>query len=259
MKNEKLNNTFTERLRAGELLVGTMLTIPAPEVAEMVSKCGFDWLFMDGEHSPHSTLDWQRMIQAVAGRCASVIRVALGEEIEIKKALDIGADGIIAPQINTAEQARRIVDWCKYPPDGTRGVGLARAHGYGIDFAEYVKNANSDIAVIVQAEHIDAVHNIESIAAVEGIDAVFVGPYDLSASMGKIGQVDDPEVVDAIDKVANACRRAEMPLGFFGVSPAAVRPYIDKGYKLICTGVDAGLLVGSAVALLEELNGQGIE
>ena len=114
---------FTERLRRNDLLLGTMLTVPAPEIAEMVAKCGFDWLFMDGEHSPLSTLEWQRMLQAVAGRCASIIRVAAKTEQDIKKLLDIGADGIIAPQVNSAEEARRIVEWCKYPPQGVRGVG----------------------------------------------------------------------------------------------------------------------------------------
>ncbi len=250
---------FTRNLHSGEVLIGTMLTIPAPEVAEMISKCGFDWLFMDGEHGPLSTLDWQRMIQAVAGRCASVIRIASTAEIEVKKALDIGADGIIVPQVNTAEQARRIVEWCKYPPDGVRGVGLARAHGYGIDFADYVEHANESIAVIVQAEHIDAIHNIESIVAIEGIDAVFIGPYDLSASMGKLGQVDHHDVVDAIATVTDACQKAGVPLGYFGVSSASVQPYIDKGYKLICAGVDAGLLIGGARALLEELVQPSIE
>ena len=244
---------FTERLRQNELLLGTMLTIPAPEVGEMIAKCGFDWLFMDGEHSPLSTLDWQRMLQAVGGRSAGIIRVPEKSEAAIKKMLDIGADGIIAPQVNNADEARQIVQWCKYPPQGVRGVGLARAQGYGLDFASYVESANDDIAVIIQAEHVDAVNNIEDIVKVEGIDAVFIGPYDLSASMNKMGAIDDAEVVAAIDLVTRACQQNNIALGYFGVDADSVKPYIDKGYKLICTGVDAGFVTQGAQQVLQQL------
>jgi 2-keto-3-deoxy-L-rhamnonate aldolase RhmA len=244
---------FTERLRQNELLLGTMLTIPAPEVGEMIAKCGFDWLFMDGEHSPLSTLDWQRMLQAVGGRSAGIIRVPEKSEAAIKKMLDIGADGIIAPQVNSADEARQVVEWCKYPPRGVRGVGLARAQGYGLDFASYVESANHDIAVIIQAEHIDAVNNIEDIVKVEGIDAIFIGPYDLSASMNKMGVIDDVEVVAAIDLVTRACQRNNIALGYFGVDAESVKPYIDKGYKLICTGVDAGFVTQGAQQVLQQL------
>jgi len=244
---------FTKRLRNNELLLGTMLTIPAPEVAEMIAKCGFDWLFMDGEHSPLSILDWQRMLQAVAGRSAGVIRVAAKTEKEIKKVLDIGADGIIAPQVNTADEARRIVEWCRYPPQGVRGVGLARAQGYGLDFASYVESANERVAVIIQAEHIEAVDNIEEIAKVEGIDAVFIGPYDLSASMNKMGEIDHPEVVAAIDKVTRACQHNNIALGYFGVTAESVQPYIDQGYRLICAGVDAGFITQGSLDVLQKL------
>ena len=244
---------FSQRLRNNELLLGTMLTIPAPEIAEMAAKCGFDWLFMDGEHSPLSTLDWQHMLQAVAGRSAGIIRVAARTEMEIKKVLDIGADGIIAPQVNSADEARRIVEWCRYPPQGERGVGLARAQGYGLDFAGYVESANERVAVIIQAEHVEAVDNIEEIARVEGIDAVFIGPYDLSASMNKMGEIDHPEVVRAIDKVTRVCRQNDIALGYFGVTAENVQPYIDQGYRLICAGVDAGFVTQGAQEVLQKL------
>jgi len=245
--------SFCTRLRNDELLLGTMLTLPAPEVAEMVSRCGYDWLFMDGEHSPLSVLDWQRLIQAVAGRCASILRVPSASERDIKKALDIGADGIIAPMVNDAEQARQVVGWSKYPPRGRRGVGLGRAQGYGPGLAEYVATANDETAVIVQAEHIDAIANIEQIAAVEGIDAVFIGPYDLSASMGKPGGIGDPEVLEAIDRVTAACRGNGVALGYFGVDAESVKPYMAKGYRLICAGVDALFVSAGASQVLAGL------
>ncbi len=248
--------SFSERLRHNERLLGTMLTIPSPEVAEMVSKCGYDWLFMDGEHAPLSILEWQRLIQAVGGRCANVLRVPSLSERDIKRALDIGADGIIVPMVNNAEQARQAVAWSKYPPQGKRGVGLARAQGYGLDFADYMENANHATALIVQAEHIEAVENIEAIAAVEGLDAVFIGPYDLSASMGKTGQVDDVEVVSAIERVRDACQKNGLALGYFAVDAAGVRPYMEQGYNLICAGVDAGFVTAGAIKILEDLKSE---
>ena len=244
---------FTQRLRQNDLLLGTMLTLPSPELAEIISSCGYDWLFMDGEHGNLSTLDWQRMLQAVAGRSAAIIRVATNSEREIKKVLDIGADGIIAPQVNTADEARHVVACCKYPPQGIRGVGLARAQGYGRNFADYMETANDRIAVIVQAEHIDAVNNIDQIVEVDGIDAVFIGPYDLSASMGLMGQVDHPEVVEAIDRVGRACQQRGIPLGYFGTTAESVQDYMGKGYHLICAGTDAGFVVGGAEETLEKL------
>ncbi len=244
---------FIERLHKHETLAGTMLTIPSPEVAEMVSSCGFDWLFLDGEHAPLSVLEWQRIMQATAGRCANLLRVGVGSEVELKKALDIGADGVIIPQVNTAEQAQQIVSWCKYPPTGTRGVGLGRAQGYGLYFSDYVEHANRSVAVILQAEHIDAVNNIESIVKVKGIDCIFIGPYDLSASMGLMGQVDHPDVIAAIDKVTQCCLKANIALGYFGLSVDAVRPYMDKGYTLICAGVDAGFVIEGAKTVADAL------
>jgi 2-keto-3-deoxy-L-rhamnonate aldolase RhmA len=244
---------FTQRLRRNDLLLGTMLTLPSPEVAEMVAACGYDWLFMDGEHGNLSTLEWQRMLQAVAGRSAAIIRVAAKTERDIKKVLDIGADGVIAPQVNSADEARQVVACCKYPPRGIRGLGLARAQGYGRDFADYVASANDRIAVIVQAEHIDAVDNIDDIVEVDGIDAVFIGPYDLSASMGRMGEVDHPEVVEAIERVGRACRQKDIALGYFGTTAESVEAYIDKGYNLICAGVDAGFVTQGAQQVLDKL------
>ena len=244
---------FRQRLRQNELLLGTMLTLPSPEVAEIIAACGYDWLFMDGEHGNLSTLDWQRMLQAVAGRSAAIIRVAENTERDIKKVLDIGADGIIAPQVNSAEEARHVVACCKYPPRGIRGVGLARAQGYGRNFAEYMESANDRIAVIIQAEHIDAVNNIDDIVKVDGIDAVFIGPYDLSASMGRMGEVDHPEVVEAIDRVHRACRENDITMGYFGTTAESVEGYIDKGCNFICAGVDAGFVSQGAQQVLDKL------
>lgn len=245
-----MTHTFRQRLLAGDTLIGTMLTLPAPEIAEMMAAIGFDWLFLDAEHSALSTRAMQQMMQGAGRQMASVVRVAANDAVAIKKGLDIGAAGIIVPQVNTAVQAQAAVHHANYAPDGTRGVGIGRAQGYGLAFDEYVARANEETAVIIQTEHIEAVHNIQAIVQVPGLDAVLVGPYDLSASMGLMGQVGHPDVVGAIQQVTDACQKAGLKLGIFGVSVTAVAPYIAQGYTLITVGMDALLLGQAAQELL---------
>jgi 2-keto-3-deoxy-L-rhamnonate aldolase RhmA len=230
-----------------------MVTLNSPEVAEVLASVGFDWLFIDAEHSTFGARDMQALLQAAGNGTPCLVRLESNQEVPIKKALDVGAAGIIAPQVNSVEQAESVVRFSKYSPQGVRGVGIGRAHAYGLRFQDYVDSANEDIAVIVQAEHIDAVRNIESIVGVPGVDAVLVGPYDLSASLGKIGQVDHPEVVRAIDHVTQVCHQAGVRLGIFGVSADAVKPYIEKGYTLIIAGVDTLMLGQAAQILFAEL------
>jgi 2-dehydro-3-deoxyglucarate aldolase len=247
-----LNTSFRQSLKARELLVGTLISLASPEVTEIMANAGFDWLFLDAEHSPLGTLDLQRMVLG-AGSTPCIVRVEASAEVPIKKALDIGAAGIITPMVNSAEQAEQVVRWAKYAPLGARGVGIGRAHGYGATFQEYVQHANEQVAVIVQAEHIDAVNNIEAIAQVAGVDAVLVGPYDLSASLGRLGEVGHPEVVTAIEHVTQVCQAAQLPLGIFGLSTEAVRPYIERGYTLITVGVDTVLLGSAARHMLKQV------
>jgi 2-dehydro-3-deoxyglucarate aldolase len=245
--------SFRSRLAQGETLLGTMLTLPNASVAEILADAGYDWLFVDGEHGPLETHDILAILQAVGDRIACLVRVPAAGEVSIKQALDLGSDGIIVPQVNSAEEAARVVQWSRYAPQGSRGVGLARAHGHGRRFKEYVETANDRTVVVVQAEHIRAVENIEAIVQVPGIDAVLLGPYDLSASLGKMGQIDDPAVVAAIDHITTVCQQAKIPLGHFGVTAAAVQPFIDRGYTLITAGVDTLFLGQSAGQMLKQL------
>jgi 2-keto-3-deoxy-L-rhamnonate aldolase RhmA len=248
-----MGHEFRARLKRGERLLGTMVTLPSAATAEILASLGFDWLFVDGEHGPLETAELAAILQVAGDKTACIVRVPEAAEVPIKKALDLGAAGIIVPQVNTAEQAANVVRYARYPPEGARGVGLARAHGYGQRFREYLDAANREIAVIVQAEHALAVENIDAIARVPGVDAVLLGPYDLSASLGKMGQIDDPAVVRAIRRVTDACRAAGMPLGFFGVTAGAVAPYAAQGYTLLVAGVDTLFLGQGAKALLAEL------
>jgi len=249
MKN---NKAFTERLRNGDLLIGTLISLNSPEIAEIISHTDYDWLFIDAEHGAFNPQQTQAMLQA-AGDTPSVIRIPAGDDVWIKKALDIGAAGIIVPQVHTAEQAEQIINQCKYSPVGNRGVGIGRAHTYGLGFEDTIKNANDETAVILQAESRAAIDNIEDIVKIPGLDAILIGPYDLSASLGRIGEVNHPEVQEAINRVADVCKSANIKLGYFGVNASAVKPAMDNGFTLITVGVDTLFVIKAATETLEEL------
>lgn len=246
--------SFRVRLRSGERLVAPLLTLNSPAITELMAAVGFDWLFIDAEHAPLEPFQMQALLQG-AHETPCVIRLPVGDEVPIKKALDIGAAGIIAPQVNSADHAKRIVQAAKYAPAGQRGLGIARAHGYGLRVREYMQTANEDTAVIVQAEHRDAVAHIREIVRVDGIDGVLIGPYDLSASLGRPGAVDHPDVTGAIEHVREACADAGLAIGIFGLTPAAVQPYIAKGFTMIVVGVDTVLLADGAGAMLKAVRG----
>lgn len=248
-----MKSNFRKRLLQGDRLTGTIVSLPCPQIAELLSRSGFDWLFIDGEHGCLSVGDIQLLLQAAQPQCPCVVRVAANHEVYIKQALDTGADGVIAPLVNDAETAARVVAWARYPPLGKRSVGIARAQGYGFAFADYVNRANTDVAVIIQVEHVDAVANIASILDVAGIDGVFIGPYDLSASMGKPGDINDADVRHQIETVRQACLERRMALGIFGVDAAAVQPFIRQGYTLAAVGMDTLLLGQSARLVLSAL------
>ena len=223
------------------LLVGTLVSLSHPSIAEIMATVGFDWLFVDAEHGPLGYGEIQMLLQA-AGRCPCLVRIPEVSEAAVKKTLDLGAAGIIAPLVNTAAAAQQIVRWAKYPPLGSRSVGIARAHGYGLRFAEEVARANEETVVVVQIEHVEAVAEIGAILAVAGIDAVLLGPYDLSASLGRPGDIRHPKVGEAIDRVRDACLAAGRPMGIFTTDPDAVAALHAQGFSLIAVGIDAMIL-----------------
>ena len=251
--------SLRKKLEVGEPIFGPVITLNCPEIAEIFTAVGFDWLFVDMEHGVLDIQGVQKILQATQGQCSCIIRAPSGEEVWIKKILDTGAEGILIPHVNTAEEARKVVEFCKYPPQGSRSVGISRAQGFGLQFQEYMNKANQNILVIIQVEHIKAVENIESIVKVPGIDAVFIGPYDLSGSMGKIGKVKDSEVLQKIDLVSTACIEAGLPLGIFGIDVDAVQPYINKSFTLIAVGVDTMFLGASAQKTLAKLRSRQVK
>lgn len=237
--------SFRDRVKNQERLIGTLLALGSPAAAEVLSHMGYDWLFIDLEHSAMGPAEAQQLLHAVGGRAATLIRVESRDEVGIRKALDLGADGIIIPQVNSKDEAEHFLALAKYPPFGTRSVGLGRAANYGNNFAGYVAQANQDTLVVLQVEHVDAVQNIEEIAAVAGIDAFFVGPYDLSGSMGKPGAVDDPLVSSALNKILSAARKHRIACGIFAGSAAVAQRYLDLGFTFVAVSTD-GILLGRA-------------
>jgi 2-keto-3-deoxy-L-rhamnonate aldolase RhmA len=248
-----MSAAFRDRLLKGERLIGTLLSLPAPELAEIAAGAGFDWLFLDMEHGAIGATDVLRLVQAVEEPCACLVRIPENREMWVKKALDTGAAGIIVPHVNDASEAAQAVHWAKYPPEGGRSVGFSRANRYGSRFQENVETANAATVVIAQVEHIDGVRRIDAILAVGGVDAVFIGPYDLSASLGKPGHIQDPDVRAAIGTVAAACARRKVPAGIFAADLAASAKAVEEGYILVCSGIDIGLYARSAAEIVGRL------
>ena len=238
---------FRNRLKRGEPLVGTLLTLDSLDVAEILSQAGYDWLFLDLEHSALGPVEAQRLLQGIAGRVPTLVRIESRDEVGFRKALDIGAAGIIVPQVNSAAEALRAVSLAKYPPLGTRSVGLGRATNFGNNFSEYLSKANEETVVVVQIEHIDALRQLEAIASTAGVDALFVGPYDLSGSLGRPGEINSPDVLAAIDETISVARRYRLPVGIFASNAAAARDYLAQGFSLVAMASD-GLLLGRAAA-----------
>lgn len=248
-----MNEAFLHRLRNNDLLLGTIVTLPSPEMAELLSQAGFDWLFIDMEHTSLGVKDVQRILQAVGKEFPCLVRVPTMDEAWIKKVLESGPAGIIIPHVNTPEEVEKILRWSKYPPEGTRSIGISRAQDYGLNLQEYMEKANEMIAVVPQVEHIEAVKNLESFVKIPGLSAIFVGPYDLSGSVGKLGKVKDPEVHGMIQNVQTICSKTGIVTGIFGVDAEEVNPYIKIGYSLVAVGMDTSHVSKSVQQTLHAL------
>jgi 2-keto-3-deoxy-L-rhamnonate aldolase RhmA len=229
------------KLRRQEVTIGSWVTLGHTSIAEIMAKAGFEWLVVDMEHSVITLDIAQQLIQVIEG-CGVVPLVRVGENNPniIKRVMDAGAHGVIVPMINTKEQAAAAVKAVKYPPLGTRGVGLARAQGYGDKFNEYAATVNAESIVIAQVEHIDAVNNLESILSVEGIDGCIIGPYDLSGSLGVPGNFEHPDVLTALKKVEQTCQKRRVALGMHVIQPdyRQVMEKVAKGYSFIAFSLD---------------------
>ena len=225
--------------------IGSWITINNSSVAEIMADAGFDWLCVDLEHSTIDYNEAQQLILAIQSKgLRAFVRVGENNARIIKRILDAGADGIIVPSVNSAVEAQKAVDSVKYPPEGKRGVGLARAQAYGFDFESYRDNKSKEIILIVQIEHINAIKELDSIIQIDGVDGTFIGPYDLSGSMGKPGNWEATEVQKAISIYEETAKKYKKLIGFHVTQPdyLLVKEKVQKGYNFIAFGFDAMFL-----------------
>jgi len=244
-------NQFKKALATSRPLFGLWHGIPDPVVAEICAGAGFDWLLLDAEHGPFDIPKILANLQAIEPYPVStIVRPVEGSTALIKQLLDIGAQTLLVPMVDSAEQARQIVAAAKYPPVGNRGLGtsMARAAQWNRD-TDYLKNANDQICVIVQIETLKGLKNIQEIIDTDGVDAVFIGPSDLSAAMGHVGNPGHPEVVAAIESAFAKIISSGKKAGVLAVTEELVTKYVDAGASFIGVGVDAALLANASQAL----------
>jgi 4-hydroxy-2-oxoheptanedioate aldolase len=246
-------NAFKHAIAAGRLQIGLWSSLCSNIAAEIVSDSGFDWILFDTEHSPNEIPGLIAQLQGAGrGTAAAVVRPAWNDAVLIKRVLDIGAQSILVPYVQNAEEARRAVASVRYPPAGIRGVAAAaRASRYG-RVTDYLKKAESEICLLVQVETRSALDELEAIATVEGVDGVFIGPSDLSASFGHIGNPQHAEVQKALEDGVRRLKAVGKPAGILTVNEEEARRYIEWGYTFVAVGSDVGLLARGSDALAKK-------
>ncbi len=249
-----LKNPVKEKLKTGKPSVGTWVTIGHPDVPERLAALGFDWIIFDTEHSPMDVPSIQTLMQAMSytRECVPFIRVAWNDMVLVKRALDIGAYGLVIPWVNTREEALNAVRYCRYPPEGVRGFGPRRAAMFDPD---YVKTANDEILLVVQIETEKALSNLDEILSVEGIDACFIGPYDLSMSLGAFTQWNNPKFMDAVDKVLKTSLKWGVAPGMHCDNEDIVNEAITRGFRFCALSGDEGFLRRGALEAIKKVEG----
>lgn len=239
-----------ERAYRGERLLGIGAGIGSSMIVELIGKSGFDWVWIDYEHGIGNTRELLSMCQAAAiHKMPAIVRIGANNLQQVKQALDFGAAGVMVPYINTAEEAAELVKYTRFSPKGLRGVARStRAAQFGLTFTDYLSTADDKVLVSVQIETPEAVANVEEIAAVEGVDVVFVGPLDLTASMGISFQFEHPDFVAALDKVAAACKKHKKVAGVLTPTHALAQSCIGKGYTFLVVSTDGSMIVQSLTA-----------
>lgn len=249
-----MKNRTKEKLRKGEVTVGAVVSTTHLEVVEVMARMNFDWLWFDTEHSPLNTEMLAQVLQvARIGSATPIVRVQWNDPVVIKKALDVGAMGLMIPWVNNRQQAEAAVQAAKYPPMGQRGVGPRWVGISGESLPEYLKTANEETLLIVQIETLEAVKNLESILTTPGVDAFMIGPNDLAASMGFLGSPLHPEVEKVVTDVIGRARKLKVPGCYATAAPEICQRRIDEGFQFVTLGNEISFLRAGAQALLEKL------
>lgn len=249
-----MKNKFRKALLDKRLTLGAWIQIGHPACAEIFARAGFDWVCVDLEHGAIDLETMTNIFRTLAGfDCTPIARLPLNDPVWIHRTLDAGAAGLIIPMVNTAAEAERAVREAKYPPRGVRGFGYSRANCHGIDFESYIAAANDEIPIIVQTEHKDAIANLDEILSVFGVDGSFIGPLDLSGSMGITGQMQHRDMVAALQRHRDLCRKHNLSAGMHIVrpTPERIQTAIEQGYTHIALGLDNVLLYEGARACLQ--------
>ncbi len=257
------SNPIKQALADGRVSVGCWLTLASPAVTETLAHCGFDWLVVDTEHAPNDTAQIVEQLRAIdaasahGSRTAAAVRVAANDATLVKRAMDCGAQTIVFPSIDTVDDAQRAVASVRFPSGGNGGIrgvaGLVRAGRYALD-PSYVSRANYNACVIAQIESAQAVENAAAIAAIDGIDCLFVGTADLAATLGHLGETAHPVVISAVNRVIDAGRRANKPIGIFATSSDEARRYQAAGVSFIALHSDVAWLTRGAQQALQSFN-----
>ena len=240
-------NKFKQGLREGRTQLGAWLTSGAPSTAEAMGCAGFDFLVVDMEHTPVDTPEMVEILRTIAGTPAqALVRLVWNDMVWLKRVLDGGAQTVLLPFVQNAEEAKRAVACTRYPPEGIRGVAGGHRASRFATIPNYLKTAAQELCVMVQIETISALEQLPAIAAVPGVDSIFIGPSDLSASMGLLGDIGNPLVQEKLKLAAAQCRQAGRPCGILGMNPEMVATFIGYGYNWIAIGSDMGFMVGRA-------------
>lgn len=251
-----MKKSLKERMRKRELTVGSWITLGHTAVAEIMAQAGFDWLVIDMEHSAITLDQAQGLVQVIElSGVSPLVRVSKNDSSLIKRIMDTGAHGVIVPMVNTAQEALAAVQAVKYPPQGKRGVGLARAQKYGLGFKEYKRWCEKESVVIVQIEHKDAVRNLEAILSTPGVDGFIVGPYDLSGSLGIAGEFTHPLMVKTMKAIRQKARLAGSLSGFHIIKPD-IKEFLKRkaeGYKFLAFSLDTLLLGNTCRELFSKI------
>lgn len=247
-----------ERMKNGEILLGTWVTIGHPDVPDLMEALGFDWIVLDSEHAPLGPEAVSSMIQAVdSSRVCPLVRVGAIDQYMAKSSLDMGAHGVVFPLVNSSEQARAAVSYSKYPPEGVRGVAPRKAADYGLSFDEYVKEANRRTVVVAQVETGEALSRIDEILSTAGVDVAFVGPTDLTYSLGLMGDRSNQRVIDAMRSVVKACERHDRVPGVLAATPAEAKRDVELGFRFVGLGSDTRFLISGAREFISSVRGAG--